>query len=557
MFSIFIHILIVAAASAAGFGAACWLLNQADRVKRARSEGVPGSAAAGEIPDTVQLQLSQLSGRLSALLLEMETLKSQLAAARSEALQYKREAASASSERDEARTVAAKAQEALGQLQGLASRITTDVATHRAEMQEVSSRLRLDASPQTVLDAVAKLLSANEKMRSRLEQAEARLREQERIMEAQMLEARTDALTGLLNRRAFDSEMSKLEKAYHEHRRPSSVMMIDVDHFKKFNDTYGHQAGDQVLKEVAAVLKGNVSGNALVCRYGGEEFAVIFPGSDLATARPAAERARAAVAERTCLFEGKELRVTASAGVAEFYGEEDAASLVKRADEALYACKQAGRNCGHYHDGQAIHPMTPRLLQKDTPTREKPADAPPVPSKEPASSARDTLTGLSNRQVFTEDLDRRLAAWRRGGPDLSVVLIEIDRFERLCDAFGQAAGDLMLKATSQFLRAALRDMDHVARFGDKQFALLLPNSNIDNAQLVAERLRLAIQKCKLPVNGGVLQFTISAGVAQAIMNDSTESLLARAGQLLTAALSMGGDTVVATLEPVAVIGSTN
>jgi len=552
MVSILIHVFIVAIAAAVGFGAACWLLGQSQHVPELEQNG-KSPPPQQDVPANTDFEkrLSEMATKISNLVSELEATRAALNSARQTATEYRQEAAKAFAERDEARTFLQQAQEAITRLTAVTSGMTADMAAHRNEVQEASSQLGSDATPQAVLAVVAKLLAANDKMRAKLELAEARLKEQEQLLQTQMAEARTDALTGLFNRRVFDSEMTKLEKVFREQQRPSSVMMLDVDHFKKFNDTYGHQAGDEVLKGVARVLKENLSGNALVCRYGGEEFAVIFAGCDLVTALPAAERARAAVAEHNFVFEGKSLRVTASAGVAEFVTGENAESLVKRADEALYVCKKAGRNCGHYHDGRTIHPMTARLIQEQKESQQMDtADAPPGDTPPPT---RDALTGLSTRDVFVEDLERRLAAWRRGGPDVSVVLLEIDRFDKLCATFGPSASDVMLKATSQFLKAAMRDMDHIARYDRHQFALLLPGANGDNAQTVAERLRLAVSKCKLPVGDAVLQFTISSGVSQAIMNDTAESVLSRAEQFLRAAQSQGGNLVVATLEPVSIV----
>jgi diguanylate cyclase (GGDEF)-like protein len=126
--------------------------------------------------------------------------------------------------------------------------------------------------------------------------------------------------------------------------RPLTVAMVDIDHFKKVNDTWGHLAGDQVLAAIARVLAGQLRSYDVAGRFGGEEFAVLLPGATGATARLVAERLRSAIAA-TRPLPGSTLRVTVSIGVAAAIpAPEDCQDLVAAADEALYEAKQAGRN---------------------------------------------------------------------------------------------------------------------------------------------------------------------------------------------------------------------
>ncbi len=154
--------------------------------------------------------------------------------------------------------------------------------------------------------------------------------------------ATTDELTGLKNRRRFreDLEMHSLLAA--RHHVPLSLAMLDVDHFKHYNDTFGHPAGDEILRTVAEALRANVRHHDVVARYGGEEFVVLLPGTDAAPALQLAERLRSAIEQRT----GMRKVVTASFGVATA-GEEvlGIANLVDQADAALYRAKRSGRNC--------------------------------------------------------------------------------------------------------------------------------------------------------------------------------------------------------------------
>lgn len=169
-------------------------------------------------------------------------------------------------------------------------------------------------------------------------------------------EARTDALTGLRNRRSFNEELSRLFAQRQRQGIVFSLLLIDLDHFKQVNDSHGHPAGDQALRSLAQLLTKTLREMDFVCRYGGDEFAVICPGSHLHEAATAAERVRQAVATTPVPLEDVALPLTLSVGVCEVGHSEIAEGLIQRADQALYAAKQAGRNRVHVHDGQRCVP---------------------------------------------------------------------------------------------------------------------------------------------------------------------------------------------------------
>jgi diguanylate cyclase len=171
-------------------------------------------------------------------------------------------------------------------------------------------------------------------------------------------ESLTDPLTGVANRKAFDLELASATAQSRENGEPVSLLMCDIDHFKQFNDTWGHQTGDQVLRLVANCLSENVKGRDTAARYGGEEFAVILRSTELAHAVTLADQIRSGV-------EGKKLvkkstgdilgRMTISIGVAQYDRNESPSDLVQRADSCLYAAKHSGRNLviGE-HDPRAV-----------------------------------------------------------------------------------------------------------------------------------------------------------------------------------------------------------
>lgn len=170
---------------------------------------------------------------------------------------------------------------------------------------------------------------------------------EEAIAAAEAL-ARTDALTGLLNRRAFDERLAELHKVSLRYVRNYSVLLIDIDRFKLVNDTYGHDAGDLVLVAFARLIKIRVRSTDVLARYGGEEFAILIPETSVAEAYDYAEALRAAIASTPVTLEdGLQLQVTASIGVSGYDAERMALSrgeIVRLADAKLYEAKQTGRN---------------------------------------------------------------------------------------------------------------------------------------------------------------------------------------------------------------------
>ncbi|MFS2325093.1 PleD family two-component system response regulator [Brucella sp. H1_1004] len=158
----------------------------------------------------------------------------------------------------------------------------------------------------------------------------------------------TDSLTGLHNRRYLDTHMPVLLTRATGRERPLTVIMIDFDHFKRVNDQYGHDGGDDVLREFAARLRKNIRGMDVMCRYGGEEFAIVLPDTDLANAAAVAERIRDAVSEEPfLLFGGKhQISMTISIGIASLrlMGGDTVEALFARTDAALYEAKKKGRN---------------------------------------------------------------------------------------------------------------------------------------------------------------------------------------------------------------------
>lgn len=158
--------------------------------------------------------------------------------------------------------------------------------------------------------------------------------------------ASTDGLTGLVNRRAFDEHLKRLLNETDRFGQPLALILADIDHFKRINDTWGHEAGDDVLRQVSKKLVAGVRNVDVVARYGGEEFAILLPQTSLAGATDLADRLRHAVEVQPVKFKGEELGVTISLGVASYPDAvRSRETLFRSADRALYEAKKAGRNC--------------------------------------------------------------------------------------------------------------------------------------------------------------------------------------------------------------------
>ena len=156
----------------------------------------------------------------------------------------------------------------------------------------------------------------------------------------------TDALTGLYNRRYMETHVGTLVEQAAARGKPLTVLVLDIDYFKSINDSWGHDAGDDVLREFAVRIRKSIRGIDLACRYGGEEFVVVMPETDMAVATMVAERLRRRIASEPFPIQqsARSIEVTISIGIAALARGEDAAAVVKRADQALYRAKRDGRN---------------------------------------------------------------------------------------------------------------------------------------------------------------------------------------------------------------------
>ena len=229
---------------------------------------------------------------------------------------------------------------------GSASSYTESLAGVSQQLHS-ADREGLRAIVEGLVQTAKEMEDVNQKLEARLSASKQEINQLQENLEVVRAESLTDPLTSLANRKFFDQAMAKAIVDAAAGQEPMSLMLTDIDHFKTFNDTYGHLTGDQVLRLVALSVKQNVKGQDLAARYGGEEFAVILPNTVLRSAVTVADHIRRAVMAKELMKRstGEHLgRVTISIGVATLRADDTVASLIGRADACLYAAKRNGRN---------------------------------------------------------------------------------------------------------------------------------------------------------------------------------------------------------------------
>jgi len=430
---------------------------------------------------------------------------------------------SAAKQAEIAKRTAERAAMAATRVADLAQNVASDVGDHSAKMQAISAGLAgIDRESTTanaaVFSAMDQMLAANAELQTRLAQAEKQLAEQAAEIKTHESEARTDSLTGLANRRAFDDELKRRLNEWQRKSTPCTLVMMDIDFFKKFNDTHGHQVGDDVLRQVAVVLNAQSREMDIPCRYGGEEFAVILPATEAHKACLVAERIRSAIEQSTTVSNGKSLKVTCSLGVSSFLADDDVARLIRRADDALYASKKAGRNNGHWNTGTKHVPITnpeEGIVLPD-----------PIPAEQPSSVEQKSAS--QSGANFIQLLKRRVAESHRFGVPISVAYLKIEEYEAVNRKYGPAIARQMVDGALPAFQRALREMDVLCKLDNGELVVMLPGSTLSEAMRLIKRMHSTTSNCILPLTDRQIEIRFRHGAAELKANETAQELLGRA-----------------------------
>jgi diguanylate cyclase len=235
----------------------------------------------------------------------------------------------------------------IGAAAGNASSYSENLADASQKLGVAADESAIRSIVETLIETAKEMEQNNQALEAKLKASTREIIQLQQDLEAVRNESLTDPLTTLANRKYLDSSLPKAITDARTGNEHLSLLMTDIDHFKKFNDNYGHLTGDQVLRLVAVAVKQNVKGMDTAARYGGEEFAILLPNTILRDAMIVAEHIRRAVMGKELMKRstGEHLgRVTISVGVATLRPSDTAQSLIERADTCLYAAKRGGRN---------------------------------------------------------------------------------------------------------------------------------------------------------------------------------------------------------------------
>lgn len=375
--------------------------------------------------------------------------------------------------------------------------------------------------------------------------------------------ATRDPLTGCYNRRAFFDLFEKALETANKNSKMLSCVMVDIDHFKEINDTYGHAIGDEAIRMISDVLNHHSENNsAIIGRYGGEEFCVVLPGSDIDEAISIAEHLRQTIQTVSNGFCIENVAITASFGVACNIDKADECSqLLEKADKALYAAKESGRNkvirwgrddtafCANdsvidLHDRKmnagevsTSEETQISLLQRKVEELQSKLDGLSNTDVEQSRNI-DPITKLPSQLIFLDRINQAMAYSVRNNSLLAVAMLNVDMFSRINDTFGRDIGDEFLREVGHRLKSILRHSDTVAsmlspgqssplfsRLKDDEFALLLTGiDDVEDLIYVINRIQSKFEG-NIEVSGNEVYVTTSIGIAIYPQDGETPEML--------------------------------
>ncbi len=371
--------------------------------------------------------------------------------------------------------------------------------------------------------------------------------------------ATRDPLTGCLNRRSFNDLFEKSFNHARSQNEHLTCLMVDIDHFKKVNDNYGHGVGDEVIKLLANILLTSTRDKDIVSRYGGEEFCIILPGLDAEEAVSVAERIRLKIKDDSISNFGAGPRVTASLGVASIHdNSKDPAALNEQADQALYVAKESGRN------------RVIRWTLESQSTPPQPLDKPDIETNNHTSHTKeinqlqlqikqlekaatvfsdqlireqnyDNLTGLPNQALFYDRIKQSIDRNIRQDKLTAILIIKVDLLSQANNSFGMEIAEKMFSLLTDRIVSIFRKTDSVAlfninlndltisRFDGDEFGILL--TDLDDRMIVTWTVKRIIEIMNKPIIFEDKQINVSCKIGISIYPedaDSPEELLSHA-----------------------------
>nr|WP_253946123.1 GGDEF domain-containing protein [Niveibacterium sp. COAC-50] len=403
-----------------------------------------------------------------------------------------------------------------------------------------------------------------------------RLLRLERRESEQLAQVYYDRLTALLNRRTWQERAEKLARNQVDGEGAIGVLLLDVDHLKQVNDSYGHEAGDEILVFLADCLREWFAPDDLIARFGGGEFVVMLKRQDekavtrdarrfiehfctirfpILTGGPQDAHAsrlrhrefwRAAVPTAPAQRDVTPLSI--SGGLALAHASLGLEDLLEAADQALYRAKGDGRGrlvvADELAESLAREGKDLRIDHFENVTRvvtERVTSLITLMGRRLMSEAtrdayHDALTGLHNRRYLDEHVERELEAARRNHRALSLVFLDLDHFHDINMTYGWPTGDAVLRAFAGILERSVRTIDWSARYGGEEFCLVLPDTELQEAVEVAERIRQHTEQLEIVASDGrLVRVTTSVGVVQRGSETTAVRLFDRVSALARAA----------------------
>lgn len=237
--------------------------------------------------------------------------------------------------------------DSVGDMQDATSNYGESLLGMNERLKEAKSIEDLESVIIGIAQDTKKMADHNKSLEQQLENSSTQVNALKESLDTVRHEAMTDGLTGIANRKSFDTALDEALENAEKEKHSLTLLMMDIDHFKSFNDNFGHQIGDQVLRLVARCLVDGVKGRDKAARYGGEEFAIILPDTPLSSGIVVGDALRKSVEKREVINRTNNQnlgQITLSVGVAEYRPGEEKEDLIERADSALYTAKQNGRN---------------------------------------------------------------------------------------------------------------------------------------------------------------------------------------------------------------------